>query len=851
MTKLRELVYRLRGFFQPDPAQRLDEELAVHAELLASGYVEQGMTEADARRAAHRELGNVTTLRQNYREQNSLPLVENFWLDFKYALRTLRRNPAFSAACIATLAIGLAAMITVLCVVSAFVWKPVPYSHPESLVVVNEVDPRGGIWPFSQPALLDLQQRSRSLSSVAAYRTDSLSLAGTGSPEAIQCAWVTPSFLNVLGITPLAGTGLQNSEPLVVISRRLWQRRWQQDPLILGQSVSLNGVHYSIAGIAAIPADLLPNVDLLLPLTPNASESRSAHEIQIIARLAPGFLPSRAQAEMNNIAQIIAREHVQTNAGWTLRILPLANYLVSPATSRMVWMVFASVALLWALACTNVASLQLARNVSRRFEMTTRLALGAGRGRLLMQTLTESLVLASVGSLLGLVLAQFAVEAIRAVPLPALPQLARLQIDISTVLVAAACMLLSTVLFGVVSGRAPAWQSSRPLTRRERGRDALIVTQVALASILLLAATLLFQSFLRLQAVYPGFDTERILTVRISLPSGDQASVKRLSFMRDSAQQLAALPAVESVSASNVLPFSGYGTANRFRTESDPSSEYHSAAWRAVTPGFFKTLGIPLKQGRFLNDTDLEGSLEVVVISESMARQFWPNQNPVGKRLLWGRSGNPKTIVGVVADLRDLALDQPPIPTMFRPFAQLSDPSMTLLIRTRHDSASVISDVRRCLQLLDSSVAVEPAPLREVMSNSILRPWASFLAVAAFSCVALITAALGLYATISYRVNQRQQEIGVRLALGARPAMVHWLIQRRSLFLVLAGTFVGLPCAFALATLVRTVLYETEPAEPISYLAVILAFSLVSLIASFGPALRASRLDPSTALRHE
>ncbi len=821
MSNFRLMLARFRSLFQVESGDRLEEELQAHAEMLADEHRARGLSEEEARYAARRDLGNRTALRQEYRERSGLPLIENFCLDLKYALRTLRRNPAFTSSCVATLAVGLGAMITVLCVVSAFLWQPLPYPDAKSLVAVKEVDPRQGLWTFSEPALIDLQERSRLLSVVAAYRADNLVLTGAGEPEAILGAAVTPSFFKLTGMKPV-----QDSQEWIVVSRRLWKRRWQMDANLVGRSIVLSGKNYIVAGIGDLAGDLLPGVELFIPLIPSASESRSMHEIDVAARMRDGVTAVQAQAELNSIASSIA------NGGWGMRLIPLSYYLVGPSTSRMIWMIFAAVALLWLLACANVAGLQIARGVARKKEMVTRHALGASRARLLTQTLTESLVLAFAGCALGLLIAEYSTHALQVFGSAIFPRLAQVRLDGNAVAVALICLLTSTILFG--------------LDRRAGGRDLLIVAQVALASILILGATLLLQSFLRLNAVDPGFNPDKILSVRVH-SSGD-----RTTLIQNALEQLSRLPGVAAAGASNVAPFSGAGTANRFRLENESGLEFHSAAWRAVTPGFFGTLGIPLKRGRFFSDADRNGAQEVIILSESMARQYWPNQDPIGQHVLWGRSGSPKTIIGIVGDLRDLRVDEAPAPTMFRPFAQLSDAPMTLLIRTREEPSSVIPSVRRVMAGLDRNAALECRPLRRVMSDSLLSQRASLLTVGAFALVALVTAAFGLYGLISYRVNQRQKEFGIRLALGENPGSVLWGVQRRCLMLVSAGAgLIGLPVAFALSRLLASLLYNTPPTQASAYVTVFLVFLGVGLAASFGPALRASRLDPAAVIRHE
>ena len=855
MSRLRAWIRRAQGIFQKNRSAQLEEELNEHAAELAAEYVRGGMGQVEAHYAARRELGNITSLREQYHEQAGLPLLENLWQDVKFALRTLRRNPAYAACCITTLAVGLGSMITVLCVMSALLWKPLPYPHPERLVVVKEADPRKGTWGFSEPDLLDVQERSQSLA-VAGYRRAALALTGAGEPVTVQAAAVTVSSFALFGIKPITGQVFQDREKCIVISRSLWKRKWEANPRVVGQAVKLAGETYTIAGVANLPTDLLPGVELVLPLQLKATESRSAHDIEAVGRLGPGVNIGQAQAELNTIAAAVGRENARTNAGWGMQVMPLAEFVIGPRTGRTVWMIFSAVALFWLLACANVAGLQMARSIARRHEMSTRLTLGASRGRLFWQTLTENAVLACTGALLGVVIAQHATEGIRLLASDLLPRLAQTEMNAQTIGMALGCMLLSTLLFTAFSGRAPQFQGGREIARRDRGRDVLIVVQVALASILLLGASLLLHSFVRLRTVDPGFDPERILLVHINFSDeGNGAGndgMRRAAFFRDLGARLNQLREVAASGATNVSPFSGQGTANRFRLDGEATSaEFRSAAWRAVTPGFFTTLGIPLKRGRLFTDRDANGSLEVVIVSESMARKFWPNQDPVGKRLLWGKSGNPKVIVGIAGDLRDLTVDVPPAPTMFRPFAQLSDDVMTLLIRTKGEPTAAIRDVRREIRAMNPNVTLEFQALRQAMSATILRPRISLLAFSAFALIALTTAAFGLYGLISYRVNQRQQEIGIRLALGCPVGSLRWRVQLRCLMLVGAGLAIGLPAAYALSTLMKSLLYETQAAQGSAYLLVLVIFMAVALTASYGPARRVSRMDPASAIRYE
>ncbi len=618
-------------------------------------------------------------------------------------------------------------------------------------------------------------------------------------------------------------------------------------------SLSLSRVRsYTIAGVADLPQDLFPGTDVLVPLMPKATESRTAHDIEAAARLRTGVNREQAQLELTAIAASIAVGNRRTNEGWSMRLIPLSDVVVGPRTRSMVRMVAAAVALLWLLACANVAGLQAARSIARKNEMKTRRALGASVGRLFGQVLTESLVLAAAGTAVGLGLALFAVQALQSFAGESFPRMAEVRIGGPIVGIALAIMAASALLFTIFSGHSHALQVNREISRRERGRDALIVAQVALASVLLLGAGLLLHSFLRLQNVDTGFDPDRLLAVHVSLPGPSYTNQRKVAFFRNVLQQVSGLGEVEAAAATNIPPFSGDSTANRFRLDGEATSgEFHAAAWRAVSPGFFRTLGVALKRGRLFTDRDTDGSPEVVILTESMARKFWPGQDPVGRRLLWGKSGSPKTIVGIVGDLRDVALDAAPQPTMFRPFAQLADSPMTLVIRTKNDSVAATADVRRTIQAVDRDAAIDFQTLRSAMSRTLLGSRASLFSVVAFAVLAMVIAAFGLYGLISYRVNQRQPEIGMRLALGASPGHVLWSVQRRCLALVGSGLAIGLPAGFALSTLMSSLLYETRPAQPSAYAMVVMVFAAVGAAASYGPARRAALMDPAAAIRHE
>ncbi len=851
MSVLRTLLARWKAFFGGNRTDRLAEELALHADLLADDYRKRGMSEVEARYAAARELGNRTSLAGEYRQQSGIPVLETFWQDLRYAIRSLRRNPVFAASSLTTLAVGLSGMITVLCVVSSFLWTPLPYPEHARLQVLKQTDPRGGLWQFSEPALLDLEQRVRSLDSVSAYARGNSALTGAGEPEMIQSAAVTPSFIPMFGMRMLAGrTELLHGT--AVISRSLWKRKWQMLPSIVGQAIRVDGANYVISGVADAPVDLLPGVELLLPLEPKPEASRSAHEIDVVGRARKGF-ERQVQPELNALGFEIAREHPGNQTGWGMRAIPLTSYLTGARTTRTLWMILAGVGLVWLLACSNVAELQLARRIARRQEIETRMALGASGRRMLAQSLIESFVLALAGTVLGLGMADWAVHLLASLAPDSLPRLARVHLDARTLAAAAGCLIISTLIFGIFPVHGKRLTAGRRGTSLpDKGRDTLTIAQVALASMVLLCASLLFQSFLRLQAVNPGFDPDILWTTRIDASARGTADWQRAGLLRQITASLERVPGVAAVGATNVAPFSGSGTANRYRLDGESAGgDFRTAAWRAVTPGFFRAVNLPLRRGRLFTDADQDGSLQVLIVSESMARTLWPNEDPVGKRLLWGSSGSPKTVIGVVGDMRDLSVDAAPVPTMFRPFAQLSDAPMTLLIRVQGRSSGTGTAIRQAIWSVDANIPVQVETVRRTMADSLLPERGALQVMAIFGLISIAIAGLGLYGLMSYRVTQRSLEIGIRLALGASPRAVRWDVQKRSVLLVSLGLLIGLPAAYACARLITSLLYQTRPAEWSVYAGVCVLFSMVALAASYGPASRAARVEPATILRRE
>jgi predicted permease len=866
MTWLRAAWAKVRGQLSGQQMDlEFDEELQTHLALMADDYERRGFTKAEAQREARRQLGAVARIVEERRDERGLPFLDTAWQDLRYALRVLRTRPQFTAAAVLVLTLGIGAVTAIFAVVEVLVLRPLPYPEPDRLVQVQQLDPKAGQWSFSQPDIVDAQQRVRTLT-LAGWAPRTFSVTGEQGPQQVKGATVSASFFDLLGRAPMMGRTFAAAEDrpggprVAVVTRGFWTKRLHADPNVIGRPTVIDGNAWTIVGILPEAIQVLPGVELFVPLGADPEGSRSAREVEVIGRVKPGVTRSAAEAELVNFTRELGREFPLTHAGWSARAVPFREWLIGPQLTRMAWVLFGAVAALCLLACANVACLLLAQGSSRQQEFAMRRALGASQGRVVRQLLTESLCLAAFGAAGGLVLAIALVGALRDWAAPVLPQLAGVRLDASTLLFAALATALTSVLAGLSPARAASRTDLQPLLLRSgrsvssshAGRRVLVVTQVALATLLAIGATLLCASFLRLNTVDVGFDPERAMAIQLIFPEAQYDSNRRVARLQEVLDRVQGLPGVRAAGATSVTPFQGFGTANQFRAEGQSAEgEFSSAAWRAVTPGFFTALGLPLKQGRVLDARDSGGAAEVVVITESMARRFWPNQDPVGRRLLWGRRQTPKIVVGVVGDYRDLRPDAEPLPTMFRPHAQLSAPVMTMIVRTEGRPEDLLPEVRGVIRSVLLDVPFEETAVSQMFSAALTRPKVSAVALALFAGVALLLAATGVYGLMSYTVAQRRRELAIRLALGALPQQLMWNIVRQSATLVFLGAAAGSFASLLASRSLASLLYRTSPTELTVYAAVLLLLLAVGLLTAFGPARRAMRTSPASALTAE
>lgn len=800
-------------------------------------------------------------------------------LDLRYAFRALIRSPGFAVVTMLTLALGIGANTAVFSVINALLLKTLPYRDAGRLVTLWESREQAGMdrSPVSPPNFLDWKAESRSLRDMAAYRYWGFDLSGGAEPERITGARVSATLLPLLGVQPEAGRGFLEEEdqfgarPVVMASDALWRRRFGADPRLVGSTLRLNGGAYTIIGILPPDADL-PAADVWVPLAlePYALTQRGDRSLTVLARLAPGATLAGARAEMQTIARRAGQLHPDADAGWDAAVVPLRDQLVAGIRPTLL-LLWAAVGLVLLIGCANVANLMLARATTREREVALRAALGASRGRLVRQLLTESLVLGVAGGAAGVLLACAGVEAAVAVYTRQLAHGAGIGIDGRVLAFAVGIALAAGVAFGLV----PAWRFSSPSlgqslkeggerggvsTRASLYRSALVAGEVALALVLLIGAGLLLRSLVRLQAVDPGFRTANALTMTVSLPESRYAEPHRkVAFFQELQARLGALPGVTSAALASHLPLAGRSLTADVEPEGQPvpaPNEPRLADYVSVTPGFFRVMGIPLVAGRDLASGDVLEGPPVVVINAAMARRYWANRNPIGRRVVVGATVGadvrPRTIVGVVGDVRAAGLESEPAPAMYVCYFQNPWPTMNAVVRTVSDPASLAAAVRAQVRALDANQPVyNLRSLDEVLGGSLAlrRTQARLLSV--FTLAALLLAAVGVYGVVAHAVARRTHEVGIRMALGARRGDVLRLVVGQGIRPVAIGLALGCLGALGASKTLAGLLFGVAPTDAVTFAGASFVLLLVALAACWLPARRATRVDPVVALRSE
>jgi putative ABC transport system permease protein len=814
--------------------------------------------------------------------------------DLRYALRQLVKSAGFTAVAILTLALGIGACTAVFSLVNALLIRPLPYKAPQELVLLWQKFSAQGLnqIPVSAPEYLDYEKQTTTFEHIAAFDYTDLNLTAGDIPERIQGAVVTPSLFPLVGVAPIKGRVFATDEfgegrdGVVILSARLWQRRFNSDPNLVGKQIALNGRNFTVVGI--MPAKFqfpLPlfgiqggtfagPVDIWKPIAFTKDElgSRGSRSYDVIGRLKNGVSSAQAQAEIDTIHANWLKQFPDfypADVRFGAALYPLHEQVVGGMRTAL-FILLTAVGVVLLIVCANLTTMLLARAGVREREFAIRVALGASRLQLLRQVLCESVLLALIGGVAGTLLAMWALDLLRAIGTQTVPRLAEANIDVRVLLV----MLIVSIGTGILFGMIPALASGNPeLTEalkegghgattgapRNRVRNALVVVEVAMALVLLVSAGLLLKSFVRLQDVHPGFNPRNVLTAELSLPLLKYPRGKPvIDFYAEVVRRVRAIPGIESAGMTSILPLSGSNSDNSFHIEGRSEMQtkvYPDEEVRGITPDYFRVLQVPLMEGRFFTEADTADAPGVVIVNQAMAKKYWPGEDALGKRINFGDADPQKikwfTIVGVVANIHHQGLDIDPKPEFYLPHPQRPYRGMILALRSAQDPRSVIATLRKEIQAIDPEQPLANVrTLETVAAESIAPRRLSVFLLGTFAGMAMLLAAVGLYGVISYLVVQRTHEIGVRMALGAQRGDVLLLVIRHALRLVLIGTVIGLAIAFVSSRALQAMLYKVGAFDVPTFAGVTFALMAVALLASYIPALRATKADPMLALGH-
>jgi putative ABC transport system permease protein len=806
--------------------------------------------------------------------------------DVRYAFRTLIKHRGFTAVAVCTLALGIGANTAIFSVVNGVLLRPLPYPAPDKIVEVWSTTQERSKDNHAAGDYMDLHRGSRSLAALAGYREDAATIVTPGNdPVRLSSAIVTAEYFEVFGMPAAYGRTFNRaadaatSEPLVVLSDEAWRLHFRADPAVVGQRPRLNGVPHAVVGImpAAFDYPAAARVWVLsprpVPLPPidvsgDLLEARDVRYFNAVARVKPDVSVSQASADLDRIVQDIARRFPETGSGRGILLEPLHQRIVGDVRDALL-VLLGAVGLVLLIACANVSSLLLARASGRQREIAIRSALGAARGRIVRQLITESLLLGLTGGIAGLIAGSWAVALLVSVLPEGTPRVEHIGLDRTVAAVAIATSCVSALIFGLV----PSLQASRASTsavlrsgdrtatgdrRRTRTRSALVVAEVALTLVLLVSAGLLTNSFLRLQRVDPGFSVDQVTLVSLPLPQTKYSDGKlQAAFYQRLLEGIRQRAEIESAAILFPSPLQGNNANGGFSVEGQPApvsrADRPRASIGSISPEYFRTLGIPIIRGRDFTDRDRDPAPAVAIVNATLANRYFPGQDPIGRRLRFGDGGDDWiTVVGIAGDSRNLGLDAEPNPLVYIPYHNFPLPFMNIAARSSAGPGAVASVVREQVKQLDAELPVDRVvPLREVVSESVAQPRFRTILIAAFALMATLLAAVGVYGLISYSVTQRTREIGIRMALGANPSQVMLPVVREGLVLAVMGIALGLAGAIAATRVLSTFLFGVEATDPATFAGVALLLLFVAFIASYIPSRRALRVDPISALRAE
>jgi putative ABC transport system permease protein len=892
MPDWKEEIRRRLAKLKLEPAREgeIVEELAQHLEDVYQRSLAKGLSEHESRQIALCELTALPTELKRIQKpfhKGPVPgagrsnLIKDLVQDLRYAARMQRKNPGFTIVAVIALALGIGANTAIFSVVNTVLLRALPYKDPDRLVMVWEDASKNG-YPRDTPAaanFVDWRNQNTVFEGMAAIHDDSFNLTGAGDPERLDGRHVSANLFSLLGVEPQIGRTFTATEDqpgsnrVVLLSYALWQRRFGGDSGIVGKPLNLNGETYTVVGVMPARFQFPSSDDQIwtpIAFTAEDAANRNRHYLQVVARMKPGVTLEQAQTEMSTIAARLQQQYPESNTDVGAAVTSLHEHTVGDIKPALL-ILLGAVGLVLLIACANVANLLLARAAVRQKEIAVRVALGARRWRLIRQFLTESVLLATLGGVVGLGIAYGGLLLLRAFIPENIAQAKEISIDLKVL----GFTFLVSAITGLIFGLAPALQAARfnqTETLKEGGRDSatgssgkrirglLVMSEVAVSLVLLIGAGLLINSFLRLRNVDPGFRSDNLLTMKIVLPDLKYDDLqKRTAFYTDLVQRVQGLPGVKSAAMTSNLPLYRQGNSISVNIEGRPApppGQELIVVTRTITPAYLDTMSIPLLSGRQLNDQDTRTTQRVTLVSETMARRFWPNEDPVGKRIAVGRIRRPEDwvqVIGVVKDVRQFELTAEPKPQMYLTYRQFGFfAPEDLVVKTDVDAASMAAAVRNAVWEIDKDQPVSNIrTMEEILLDSIARQRFSMLLLAIFAAVALTLAAVGIYGVMSYSVAQRTHEIGIRMALGAQTGAVLKLAVGYGLKLVIAGVALGLIAAFALTRVMTTLLYGVTATDPATFTLISLLLICVAALASYIPARRATKVDPIIALRYE
>ena len=863
----------------------MDAELKAHIETYADDLIREGLSHEEALRRARIQFGGVERVKEECRESRGVHFFESLMLDLRFAFRMLRKSPGFTAVAVLTLALGIGANTAIFSAVYGVLLAPLPYEDPSHLIVLNETTPRVGMVSVSYPNFLDWRAQSHEFSQIAAVYSVGFNIAGPGvsQPENISGEAVSPNFLSMLGVHPFLGRDFDPSEeksgtaPVVLLSYDLWQSHLGADRNALGRAISLDGRSYTIVGVLPPNFRSLDKTDVIEPvgawLTTNSDEATNRADrgdMSVLARLAPGATLAEARVEMEGIAARLAKEYPLSNDQFSVALRSIRDVFVGDMQTELLVLI-AAVFFVLLIACANVANLFLVRSAARNKEFALRVAFGASHGRIIRQMLTESFVLAFLGGVLGVLLAIGGIHSLSKLITAEMLNGAQIHLNGAVLLFTAGVVLLAAFVFGL----APALHSTKQDVQSElkegsrtssasasqnRLRRALAIAEISLSLVLLVAAGLMMKSLYRLFSVNPGFQPEHVLTMEMSLRTQQYYKDPAVrNFWQQVLNGVRALPGVDSAAVGTVIPFAGEHDRGDITIEGMPLPR--PGSWphpdnHVVSPDYVRTLGITLLRGRSFTGADNENAPLVGMINSKLAQQFFPDQDPIGKRFMWGHpSTDPAkwiTIVGVVGDTKLYGLANPARLEVYTPARQYPANHMNLLVKSAVSPAALISSIRRVVASIDKNQPIFGiSTMDELRDSSVLGRRITLILLGAFSALALVLAAIGIYGVISYAVAQRTHEIGIRMALGAQHRDVLRMVLGQGGKIALIGTAIGLALAFGLTRLMSNLLFSVSASDPLTFAGVAGLLLVVAMLACYIPARRAMKVDPMVALRHE